>query len=130
MTLEILDKAKKISILNYNGYNYVQRENSIMNNKDYLKIKKRVKDFIEHNNYHQKTIKNKNILSYSNKATLFKIRELKDKDLDKEIKKINSNKKYFNIKPLSIKEMIFNIYLRHHYNEIIYKKNKEFYEEK
>ena len=65
LTLLILDKAKNIGVINYNGYNYVQRGTGIMGNKAYEKVKIRVEDFISHNKYHQKNIKNKYILSYS-----------------------------------------------------------------
>lgn len=130
LTLLILDKAKSVDILNYNGYNYVQRENSIMSNKDYSKIKKRVKDFIEHNEFHRKNIKNKYILSYSNKSLLFKVRELKGKDFKNEIDEITSHINDFKLKPLSIKDFIYNIYLKKNYTKIIEQKNREFYKEK
>lgn len=130
LTLLILDKAKSVDILNYNGYNYVQRENSIMSNKDYSKIKKRVKDFIEHNEFHRKNIKNKYILSYSNKSLLFKIRELKGNDFKNEIEKITSHINDFKLKPLSVKDFIYNIYLKKNYKKIIEQKNREFYKEK
>lgn len=130
LTLLILDKAKNVDILNYNGYNYVQRENSIMSNKDYTKIKKRVKDFIEHNEFHRKNIKNKYILSYSNKSLLFKVRELKGNDFKNEIGKITLHISDFKLKPLSIKDFIYNIYLKKNYKKVIEKKNKEFYKEK
>lgn len=129
LTLFILDKAKTVEILNYNGYNYVQRDNSIMTNKNYDKIVKRVNDFLEHNQFHKKTIKNKYILSYSNKSVLFKIKELKSNDLKNQITKIKLDKKNFDLKPLGIKDFIYNIYFKKNYEKIINKKNNEFYKE-
>ena len=43
----VLCKAKTISSIDYIGYNYVQRSNSIMSSKDYEKIKKKVYDFLK-----------------------------------------------------------------------------------
>ena len=47
LTPEILIKAKNIYYLDYYGYNYVQRENSIMSANDKNKIKKKAFDILE-----------------------------------------------------------------------------------
>lgn len=125
------------SILNQSYVNYEviivndgTKDNSIMSNNDYSKIKKRVKDFIEHNEFHRKNIKNKYILSYSNKSLLFKVRELKGNDFKNEIGEIASHINDFKLKPLSIKDFIYNIYLKKNYTKIMEQKNREFYKEK
>ena len=96
-----------------------------MSNKDYSKIKKRVKDFIEHNEFHRKSIKNEYILSYSNKSLLFKIRELKGNDFKNEIEEITSHINDFKLKSLSVKDFIYNIYLKKNYTKIIEQKKKQ-----
>lgn len=44
----IIMKAKVVNSIDYIGYNYVQRDNSIMSNVDYQKTKKKVNDFYLH----------------------------------------------------------------------------------
>ena len=111
LTLLILDKAKSIKILNYNGYNYVQRDSGIMGNSNYEKTKKYVRDFFEHNTYHNKNIKNKYILSYSNRSLIFKLSELNKEDLDDYLNKIKENGVIKKIKALNYKELLVNIYI-------------------
>lgn len=111
LTLLILDKAKSIKILNYNGYNYVQRDSGIMGNSNYEKTKKYVRDFFEHNKYHNKNIKNKYILSYSNRSLIFKLSELNKEDLDDYLNKIKENGVIKKIKALNYKELLVNIYI-------------------
>lgn len=111
LTLLILDKAKNIKILNYNGYNYVQRSNGIMGNSNYEKTKKYVQDFYEHNKYHNKVVTNKYILSYSNRSLIFKLAELKPKDLDKYLNKIKNDGVLKKLKSLNYKELLVNIYI-------------------
>lgn len=111
LTLLILDKAKNVKILNYNGYNYVQRTSGIMGNSDYEKTKKYVSDFYEHNTYHNRNIINKHILSYSNRSLIFKLSELKEEELNDYLNKIKENKILKKIKPLNYKELLVNIYI-------------------
>ena len=47
----IIMKADKVNSINYIGYNYLQRSNSIMSNKNYEKTKKKVVDFYNHYKY-------------------------------------------------------------------------------
>lgn len=47
LTPEILMRANKIYYLNYYGYNYVQRANSIMSTNDFAKLKKKAYDTLE-----------------------------------------------------------------------------------
>lgn len=127
LTLLILDKAKNIGVINYNGYNYVQRGTGIMGNKAYEKVKIRVEDFISHNKYHQKNIKNKYILSYSNRSLVYKISELKGKDLDNKINYIEKSNILSNIYSLSFKQFLINTYIKLFLRKFVYSKNNEFY---
>lgn len=116
LTLQILSKARTIYFLDYPGYNYVQRENSIMNNNQYEKIKKRVDDFLYHHLNNQKElgskIKDKWLLSYSASCTISKGRELNDKDLEEYISKLKENKVIDDIYGNTIKRKIKKIYLK------------------
>ena len=47
----IIIKSKKVNSINYLGYNYLQRQGSIMSNKNYEKTKKKVDDMYLHYNY-------------------------------------------------------------------------------
>ena len=47
LTPEILMKSKKTYCIDYYGYNYVQRENSIMSNNDEKKLRKKAFDMLE-----------------------------------------------------------------------------------
>ena len=127
LTLLILDKAKNVGIINYNGYNYVQRGTGIMGNKAYEKVKNRVEDFISHNKYHQKNIKNKYILSYSNRSIVYKISELKGKDLDNKINYIEKNKILSSIYSLNFKQFLINTYMKLFLRKFVYSKNNDFY---
>lgn len=116
LTLQILSQAKTLYFLDYQGYNYVQRENSIMNNNQYEKIKKRVNDFLYHHLNNQKKlgnrIKDKWLLSYSASCTISKGRELNDEDLDEYISKLKENKVINDIYGNTIKRKLKKIYLK------------------
>ena len=116
LTLLILSKAKNIYFLDYPGYNYVQRENSIMSNNQYEKIKKRVDDFLYHHLNNQKklgdNIKDKWLLSYSASCTISKGRELNDKDLIEYISRLKKNKVIDDIYGNTIKRKLKKIYLK------------------
>ena len=127
LTLLVLDKAKNIGVINYNGYNYVQRGTGIMGTKTYEKIKNRVEDFIFHNKYHQKNIKNKYILSYSNRSLVYKISELKGDDLDNKIDYIEKDNILSNIYSLNFKQFVINTYMKLFLKKFVYSQNEEFY---
>ena len=116
LTLQILSKARTIYFLDYPGYNYVQRENSIMNNNQYEKIKKRVDDFLYHHLNNQKelgnNIKDKWLLSYSASCTISKGRELNNEDLEEYVLKLKENKVIDDIYGNTIKRKLKKIYLK------------------
>lgn len=120
LTLIILSKASSIGILSFLGYNYVQRENSIMSNKDYVKIKKRVMDFFEHHINNKKilgdTYVDRLLLSYSASCTISKGRELEKDDLDLYVKMLKDNKVvndiYSNTLKRKIKVVLLKLFLK------------------
>ncbi len=111
--LLILYYANNITALNYYGYNYVQRENSIMSDKNYEKIKKSTQDYIDLyiNDYKilskEKTnIKKKVLLTYGAECVIFASRMLKDTDFVNYTKKIKEEKIVNKIYPYNIKKII------------------------
>ena len=88
----VIIKANKVKSISYIGYNYRQRNNSIMNSNDYDKTKKKVEDFLNHYRYLLNEVEKLNIdktifKSYISNSLIIKITELKGKDY-KEYKKI------------------------------------------
>ena len=81
----VIIKANTVKSISYIGYNYRQRNNSIMNNNDYEKTKNKVKDFLNHYKYLIKEIDKLNIessvfKSYISNSLIIKICELKGND--------------------------------------------------
>lgn len=132
LTLIILSKSESIGAIDYNGYNYVQRENSIMSSTNYEKIQKRVNDFKFHFINHRQeiknnTIENKLILSYSAEALIYKTRELKDNDFKEMINYIKKAKVINQIYGSSFKKVLFKIYLFLFLKPYLIKLRNEFY---
>ena len=116
LILLILSKAKTMKIINYQGYYYVQRENSIMNSITYDKLKRRVDDFYYFYLIHKKELKDnyvdKLLLSFSASCMIVKCNELNDKDLDKYLKLLKKNKTINDIYGNTLKRKLKKIYLR------------------
>lgn len=116
LTLIILSKALSIRVIDFNGYNYVQRENSIMSDKNYEKVFKRVMDFFEHHIHNREILCdsyiNKLLLSYSASCAISKGRELKNDDLGGYLKLLKSNKVVNDIYSNSFKRVLKKIYLK------------------
>ena len=134
LTPLILSKAQSIGFLGYNGYNYVQRENSIMKQTEYEKILKRVNDFKEQyldliNKIPSKTKSNKLIISFLSEALIYKGRELKKEDRKKYIKFLKKEKVIYNIYNTNIKKIIMKIYLKRNLESHLEKLSKQFYME-
>ncbi|MBQ3307520.1 MAG: glycosyltransferase [Bacilli bacterium] len=95
----VIIKASKVKSISTIGYNYRQRENSIMSNTNYDRIKKRVNDFLKHYTYLMTEI-NKTKLdgtyfrSFIANSLILKITELNDEDY-KEYKKILKEEKVY-----------------------------------
>ena len=98
----VIIKAKHVTSIPYIGYNYLQRSNSIMGDKDYNKTLKKVEDMYNHYNYLLKEINNTSLdktyfKSYIANSLLLKICELKNKDYKKYLKIIKKEKIFNNL---------------------------------
>ena len=132
LTPLILSKAQTIGFLDYNGYNYVQRENSIMNQTEYKKIQKRVNDFKEQylnliDKIPANTKSNKLIISFLSEALIYKGRELKENDRDKFIIFLKEKKVINYIYASNLKKALMKIYLKVNLKTHLSKLNKQFY---
>lgn len=135
LTPIILDKAKSIGWLNYIGYNYVQRKNSIMNQVDYHKLLKRVGDFKEQFLKHRELIRpntneSKLILGFSAEALLYKGRELKNPERQDFIQFIKKEHVIDQIYPSTFKKRIQKIYLKLFLEKRLTKLSNEFFQNK
>ena len=106
----IIFKANVVNSIDYIGYNYVKRENSIMSTKNYEKKKKQVEDFYEHYKYiieETKNLDNNEVIrSYAANSLVIKICELEDKDYKKYKKKLKEDKVYDYILSNNIKRKV------------------------
>lgn len=93
----VIMQASSVSSIDYIGYNYLQRNNSIMNNNDYQKTVKKAFDFLAHykNLYKQieqvteiKKEDKKVFYSFIANSVILKASQLKGKDQDEYLKQI------------------------------------------
>lgn len=95
LTPIIIYKAKTMTYLNFIGYNYVEREGSIMAETQYEKLKKRVDDmfaqYLTHMQVIQKdSVKGNLLRSYSLEAMLNKLIVLNKKDMNDKLAEIKN----------------------------------------
>lgn len=95
----VIIKASRVKSISYIGYNYRQRENSIMSTNTYEKTKKKVNDFLTHYIYliteiNKTKLDSKYFKSFISNSLILKITELKGKDY-KEYKKILKEEKVY-----------------------------------
>ncbi len=122
----IISKAKSIKIISYVGYNYVQRQNSLMNNNNYLKKIKKMDDMLKQYNFEIENIsKDSNPLfkTFLNNSLIYYSTTLKYKDF-KKYKKILKEKDCFShLKGKSFKHKIRNFIIKNnayfYYNYIM-----------
>lgn len=98
----IIIKAKIVNSINYIGYCYYQRDGSIMNDSNYDKTKKKVKDMYTHYLYLTKEINKTNLdktyfMSFISNSLILKITELKGEDYKKALKKLKKDKVFDNL---------------------------------
>ncbi len=114
----VIIKAKSVNSLSYVGYNYRQRQNSIMSTNDYEKVKKKVNDFYNHYNFLIQEIDKTNLRSDTFKSfiansLIIKICELEKADYKAYKKKLIEDKVFDNLLTDStvrkIKKIIFRI---------------------
>lgn len=101
MPLVIL-KANKVNSISYIGYNYIQRQGSIMNIKDYNKTKKKVEDFYNHYLFLLEEANKTNLdttyfKSFISNGIILKITELNNHDYKKYKKILKEAKVYDNL---------------------------------
>ena len=134
LTPIVLAKSTSIKKLNYTGYCYVFRNNSIMNQIKYEKLKNRTNDFYKQylNNVKQiknTSKKNKMILNFCTLAMIYKLRELNKNDCEKLLKKLKRNQFLKNYYILDIKTLLIKIKYILFMKQIIAKLHKEYYKE-
>lgn len=98
----VIMKAKIVNSISYVGYNYLQRQGSIMNNQNYEKIKKRVKDFYDHyhfllNEINKTNLKSQYFKSYIANSLIEKITELHNKEYRIYLKLLRKDKVFDNL---------------------------------
>lgn len=98
----IIMKAKKVNSINYLGYNYLQRQGSIMSNKNYEKTKKKVADMYLHYNYLIEEINKLDVdttifKSFIANSLILKITELNHKDYKVYLNKLKKEKVFDNL---------------------------------
>lgn len=107
----VIIKAPKVKSISYIGYNYRQRENSIMSSKDYKKTIKKVDDFYNHYKYLVKEIDKTNIdskifKSYITNSLLIKICELDNPEYKEYFNKLKEGKVFDNLLDDSVSRKI------------------------
>lgn len=98
----VILKANIVNSIPYIGYNYVQRQGSIMNLKDYSKTEKKVDDFYNHYLFLLEESKKVNLdttyfKSFISNSLILKITELKNTEYKKYKKILKKQKVYDNL---------------------------------
>ena len=98
----VIMKASIVNSISYIGYNYLQRQGSIMNSSNYEKTLKKVSDMFAHYKYLtseiNKTKLNSEIFkSYAANSMILKICQLKKKDYKEYKNKLKSERVYDNL---------------------------------
>ena len=110
LTPYIIYKAKNAKIISYIGYNYVQRNNSLMNNTDYEKKKNKMDDvLLQANRLYENIPYNKDtkfFYLFINNSIINLVTSLKYMDYKKIIKKIDKNKLFECYPELNLKQRI------------------------
>lgn len=113
----IIIKAHRVNSISYIGYNYVQRQGSIMSNKNYDKIKKRVNDFYNHYHFLLEEINKTNLnsqyfKSFIANSLILKIIELKSKEYHEYLKILRKECVFDNLLTDSLARKIKKIVVR------------------
>lgn len=87
LTPLVIAKAKSVKSISYIGYNYVQRDNSLMNNTDYTKKIKKMDDMLKQSDYEKEQIKNidniESVLRFLDNSLIYYSTTLKYSDYKK-----------------------------------------------
>lgn len=116
LTPLIISKAQKVKSISYIGYNYVQRDNSLMNNDDYSNKIQKMEDMLVQAERMKSDIDNTESNSsfhiFINNSLIYYSTTLKKRDYVK-YNRILKKKKYFNhLKNNGIKSMIKNALIK------------------
>ena len=114
----VIIKAKTVNSVNYIGYNYLQRGNSIMSTNDYEKTKKKVADFYNHylfliDEINKTDLRSDYFKSFLANSLIIKICDLEKEDYKEYKKKLKEDKVFDNLLTDStvrkIKKLVFKI---------------------
>ena len=114
----VIIKSRSVNSLNYIGYNYLQRQGSIMNNNDYEKTKKKVADFYNHylfllSEINKTNLRSDTFKSFIANSLIIKVCELEKEDYKAYKKKLKEDKVFDNLLTDStvrkIKKIVFKI---------------------
>ena len=83
LTPIILYKAKKVKSIDYIGYNYVIRDNSLMTNKNYEMKLKKADDMLKQAEFLKERINSNEIISFINNSLIKYVTTLNYKDYKK-----------------------------------------------
>lgn len=112
----IIAKAKKVKSLSYIGYNYIQRENSLMSDTDYSKKIKKMEDMLMQSVFLKgklKDIKGKElIIAFINNSLIYYSTRLNYKDFKKYNKILKDNKCFNHLKDGNLKAKIRNVLIK------------------
>ena len=114
----VIIKAKTVNSINYVGYNYLQRSNSIMSTNDYEKTKKKVADFYNHylfliDEINKTDLRSDYFKSFLANSLIIKICALEKEDYKEYKKKLKEDKVFDNLLTDStvrkLKKLVFKI---------------------
>ena len=112
----IIAKAKKVKSISYIGYNYVQRENSLMSDTNYSKKVKKMEDMLIQSAFLKgklKDIKGKElIIAFINNSLIYYSTRLNYKDFKKYNKILKENKCFSHLNRGGIKTKIRNFLIK------------------
>lgn len=116
LTPLIIAKAKTVKSISYIGYNYVERENSLMTSKDYSKKIKKMDDMLLQANFLKKELKeikpNTFFLTFINNSLIYYSTRLKYKDFKKYNKILKKDNCFDHLQGGSIKSRIRNFLIK------------------
>lgn len=109
----IIVESESVTSINYVGYNYIKRKNSIMNDNVYYKERKKSFDMISHFEYLNKSkINDKVYKSFIANSVILKAKNLKGKDYKIYVKKLKEMKVFDNLIKDTFKRKLKSILMR------------------
>ncbi len=113
----VIIKSKKVNSISYIGYNYLQRQGSIMNNDNYQKTQKKVNDFYNHYQFllteiNKTKIESTYFKSFISNSLILKITELNKQDYKLYKRKLKKKKVYNNVLSDTLSRKIKKLFLR------------------